>query len=134
MQPAGAGAVDLAVHVREGPRRVLETGTATNEADAIAGFVRVRDRNLFGGGENLALTSFASAGETGVRATLFGDRLLTKLAGYYGRAEWFAEKPRVFKDHLLSGRAEFQRTRVALGLQRHLSPPPCCGSASSEGA
>jgi hypothetical protein len=35
----------------------------------VAGFCRVRDRNLFGGGENLALTSFASASEAGVRAS-----------------------------------------------------------------
>jgi NTE family protein len=122
LQPVATSGADVAVHVREGPRRVLETGTASNEAEAIAGFVRVRDRNLFGGGENLALTSFASASEAGVRAQLFGDRLLTRALGYYGRAEWFAEKPRVFRDHELSGRAEFQRTRAALGLQRHVSP------------
>jgi NTE family protein len=122
LKPAGTGATDVAVHVREGPRRVLEMATATNEADLVAGFFRIRDRNLFGGGENLALTGFASASQSGARVSLFGDRLLGGLVGYYGRAEWFAEQPRVFRDHETTGRAEFQRARAALGLQRHVTP------------
>jgi NTE family protein len=122
LQSGGAGATDVAVHVREGPRRVIETGTASNEADIIAGFVRFRDRNLFGGGENLALSTYGSASEAGVRATLFGDRFATNLVGYYSRAEWYSEMPRVFRDHEKTGRAEFQRLRAAFGLQRHVTP------------
>jgi NTE family protein len=123
MKPVDPGAVDLVVHVREESRLVLETGTASNEADAFAGWFRIRDRSLFGWGENLALTTFASAVEVGGRATLAGDRLFgTKLLGYYGRAEIFDEKPRVFRDHVLAGRAEVQRARIALGLQRQIGP------------
>lgn len=121
MKPAAGEAVDLTVHVSEAPHRVLEAGAAYDEADKFSGFARVRNRNLFGGGESLGLTALGSDGEVGLRATLAGDRLPgTGLLGYYARGELLDEKPRVFLGHEFTGRAEFERVRLAAGVQRHL--------------
>ena len=122
LQPAGT-AIDLTVHVQERPRRVLELGGTFDDADKLGGFVRARNRDLLGGGEDLALTAFGSQGEVGLRATLSGPRLpLMGLLGYYARAEGGDDHPRVFQEGDLLGRAEFERRELAVGLQRALAP------------
>jgi NTE family protein len=123
MQPAGAEAVDLTLHLREAPRGVLELGAVYDEANDVSGFVRLRNRNLFGRGEDVSIAALASSGEVGLRATLAGDRVPgIRLLGYYGRATLLDERPRVFRGHELAGRAEFERRLVVAGVQRAIGP------------
>jgi NTE family protein len=116
--PAGAAA--LAVEVQEAPRVTVEVGGGYDAADQARGFLRFRNRNLFGRGERSDTTLVASHGIVGVRSTLTSERPLGLPVGIFARGLAVEEKPRFFAGHDHLGRAEFDRRGVAAGLQHGL--------------
>lgn len=120
-EPAERG-LRLAVTVREAPRRTAELGLGYDEADGARGFVRLRDRDLFGWGQQATVAGLASEGEAGIRADLLGDRLWRRELGYWLEAKSIDERPLRFTDGESLGRAEFDRDDLTLGLQAGPGP------------
>jgi outer membrane protein assembly factor BamA len=109
--------IRLAVNVREAQRRTAELGLSYDEADGVSGFLRLRNRDLFGWGQQATVAGLASEGEAGVRADLRGDRLWQSGVGYWLEASAIDERPLLFSGGESLGRAEFDRDDVTLGLQ-----------------
>ena len=112
----------LVMNAREAPRRTAELGLGYDETDGARGFVRLRDHDLFGWGQQATLAAIASEGGGGLRAELLGDRLWAGGPGYWLEAEAFDERPRLFTKGELLGRAEFDRDDLTFGLQASAGP------------
>ena len=110
------------IQVQETWPWALEGGISYVESDQIGGFVRVRNRNLWGFGENLAITALASDAELRGSIQLASNRLFTPAIGYYARTWLWEDKPRIFVDHDPAGRVDFDRLGAAAGIQRALGP------------
>ncbi|HWN81135.1 MAG TPA: BamA/TamA family outer membrane protein, partial [Candidatus Udaeobacter sp.] len=110
------------IQVQETWPWALEGGLSYVEADQFGGFVRVRNRNLWGFGENAAITGAASDSELRASIQLASQRLFTPAIGYYARAWLWEDKPRVFVAHEPAGRFDFDRLGAAAGVQRALGP------------
>lgn len=119
-EPTGPSDLVVTVVVTETWRWTAEIGAAYNEADQVGGFLRLRNRNIRGWGESFDLTMMASDSRLGARGQLSADRLLTPAVGFFARGYVFEEKPRVFRDHDQLGRAEFDVSGAAMGLQRQI--------------
>lgn len=107
--PAEDG-VRLVVDVRETPHRYLELGGASDEQDQVAGFVRLRDRNLFGGGERLDLELLGGIDGRGIRTALAVAGTSRRPVGFHLRGQWLTQEPVVFVAGEDVGRARFVRT------------------------
>lgn len=115
--PSPEGAATVTVEVQEAPRVVLEAGGGYDEADNTWGFVRLRNRNLFGRGERIDTTGLAGDREVGAITAITAERPFGLPFGIFVRGHLIAEKPRVFRDHDHVGRAEFDRRGLAAGVQ-----------------
>ncbi len=118
--PSATGGATVTVEVQEAPRIVLEGGGGYDEGDNAWGFLRLRNRNLFGRGERIDTTGLASDAEVGVFSAMTAERPLGLPVGVFVRGYWLEDKPRVFRAHESIGRAEFDRRALAAGLQYHL--------------
>jgi NTE family protein len=118
--PAADGGAMVTVDVQETPRITLEVGGGYDEADNARGFLRVRNRNLFGRGERSDTTLLASDAAVGLRTTFTAERPLGLPIGVFTRGHVIEDKPRVFAGGIDVGRAEFDRSGLAAGLQHGL--------------
>jgi outer membrane protein insertion porin family len=118
--PSSAGGATVAVEVQEAPRVVLEAGGGYDESDNAWGFLRLRNRNLFGRGERIDTTGLASDSEVGVFVAITAERPLGLPVGTFVRGHMLEEKPRVFRAHDSLGRTEFDRRALTAGLQHQL--------------
>jgi len=87
------------IQVKETWPWALEGGISYVESDQIGGFIRVRNRNLWGFGENFAITAAGSDSELRGSVQLTSSRLFTPAVGYYTRAWLWEDKPRLFLGH-----------------------------------
>jgi outer membrane protein assembly factor BamA len=119
-----AGGVRMVVDVRETPRLFVEVGGASNEADQVASFVRLRVRNAFGHAERADLELDGGIGEYGVRAglTAGGLGLGRWPIGLFARGLAVKQEPRFFVGGDDVGRARFTRALVDGGLHLGLGP------------
>jgi NTE family protein len=119
-----AGGVRLVVEVRESPRLFLELGGAANEADQIAGFVRLRARNAFGHAERAEVELAGGIHDYGVRAGLTAGGLAFGRwpVGLFARGLAMKEEPRFFIEGDAFGRAKFDRALVDGGLHVGVGP------------
>ena len=124
--PAGNDSVGTAamatVQVKETLPWSFDGGVSYTEADQVGGFVRLRNRNLAGFGESLAITGAASDSELRACGQIASNRLFTPAIGYYARAWVWEDKPRIFAAHDPVGRADFDRWGAVAGLQRTVGP------------
>jgi NTE family protein len=120
--PVGTDRTRATVEVQETWPWGLEGGVSYTEADQVGGFVRLRNRNLFGFGESLAVTGAASDSELRAHAQYSSPRLFTPLIGSYAKAWAWEDRPRFFAAHDEVGRVDFDRFGVAAGLQRPMGP------------
>jgi len=120
--PVGTDRVRTTVEVKETWPWALEGGVSYTDADQLGAFGRLRNRNLFGFGENLAVTGAASDSELRACAQLASHRLFTPAIGYYARTWLWEDKPRLFVANDPAGRADFDRLGIAAGLQRPYGP------------
>jgi NTE family protein len=118
--PSAKEGATVTVEVQEAPRVVLEAGGGYDEGDNAWGFLRLRNRNLFGRGERIDTTGIAGDSEVGVFSAVTAERPLGLPVGMFVRGYWLEDKPRVFRAHDSIGRAEFDRRAVSAGLQYHL--------------
>jgi outer membrane protein assembly factor BamA len=119
---SAAQGVEVVVHVREAVRRVLEVSASFDEAEEAAGWLRLRDLNVFGHGETLELQGRASEARSGVQLGFGVDGLLGSPLGYFLRGEMSEWRPRRFVDGEALPRASIDRRGVSGGLQTHPSP------------
>jgi NTE family protein len=118
--PAPAGGAVVTVEVEEEPRLTLELGGGYDEGSQARGFLRVRNRNLFGRGERSDTVLLASDSEAGLRSELTAERPLGMPVGVFLRGHVLEEKPRFFLENENVGRAEFDRVALAAGLQQRV--------------
>jgi NTE family protein len=113
------GGVEVEVHVRETVRRVVELSASYDEADSAAGWLRLRDLNVFGHGETLELEGRASEARSAALLGFSVDGLFGSPLGYFLRGEASEWRPRRFVDGEALPRASFDRLGVSGGLQTH---------------
>jgi NTE family protein len=104
------------------PNRV-GVGVSYSEWEKARGWLRLRNQNTLGFGEQVELLLAASDAETIAQASLRGDRLFLAGFGYRVSAYSFTDKPRFFDEEgneVNRGRFERQGGRIALqaGLER----------------
>ena len=118
--PSAKEGAAVTVEVQEAPRVVLEAGGGYDEGDNAWGFLRLRNRNLFGRGERIDTTGIAGDAEVGVFMGMTGERPMGLPVGVFVRGYSLEDKPRVFRAHESIGRAEFDRRALSAGLQYRL--------------
>ncbi len=119
-----ADGVQMVVDLRETPRLFLELGGASNEADHIGSFVRLRVRNGFGHAERAEVELDGGIREYGMRAGLTAGGLGYRRwpIGLFARGQALREEPRFFVDGDDVGRARFTRAIVDGGLHLGFGP------------
>jgi len=122
-QPEADG-VQIVVELRETPRLFLEVGGASDEADHVGSFVRLRVRNAFGHAERAEVELDGGIREYGVRAGLTAAGLGYGRwpIGLFARGQAAREEPRFFVDGEDVGRARFTRAIVDGGLNLAFGP------------
>jgi NTE family protein len=113
--------VEVVVEVREAVRRVMELSASYDEADSAAGWLRLRDLNVFGHGETLELEGRASEARSAAALGFSVDGLFGSPLGYFLRGEVSEWRPRRFVDGDALPRASFDRLGASGGLQTHPS-------------
>jgi NTE family protein len=116
--------VRMVVDLREAPRLFLEMGGASNEADHVGSFVRLRVRNAFGHAERAEVQFDGGIREYGVRAGLTAGGLGYGRwpMGLFARGLAMKEEPRFFVDGDDVGRARFTRAIMDGGLHLGVGP------------
>jgi NTE family protein len=117
-----AGALRLAVDVREAPHVFVELGGAYDEADQVGGFLRIRERNLLGGGERLDLDLAAGVGERGVRTAATLGGLWRSPVGLDVRGHWLTQEPVYYVAGDDVGRTRFVRLAGGGGIHVAIGP------------
>jgi NTE family protein len=117
MEPAGDG-IRIVLDVKEAAKNRVEVGASYNEEDGPSGFVRFKNRNTLGWGEETDVVVLASSAAEGAFATFSGDRLLTPALGFEVRLRALNEKPRFYEtDGTYITRARFIRHDARVGLR-----------------
>jgi NTE family protein len=116
-EDAGAS-LRIVLRVREAPRLRAEVGGSYDQATRARGVVKVRRRNAFGFGEEAELALWASDAGNGIRARLFGERLLTPLLGFEVALRAVSDKPRFYEAGEEVNRASFRRQDLTLRVNR----------------
>ena len=122
-QPEADGA-QMVVDLRETPRLFVELGGASNEADHVGSFVRLRVRNAFGHAERAEVELDGGIREYGARAgvTAGGFGYGRWPIGLFARGLALREEPRLFVNGDDVGRARFTRAIVDGGLHLGFGP------------
>jgi NTE family protein len=114
--------VKAAFDVLEAQPWALELGGGYDEDDGARGFVRARQRNLFGHAERFQAELRAGDIEQAARARLIVDGLGALPAGLAVELTGLGDEPQVYDDGGRSlGRALFQQRRARLTLRREIA-------------
>jgi outer membrane protein assembly factor BamA len=117
MEPAADG-VRIVLDVKEAPKNRVEVGASYDEEDGPSGFVRFKNRNTLGWGEETEAVFLASSAEEGIFGAFAGDRLFTHALGFEVRLRYLTEKPRFYEpDGTYVTRARFLRHDARAGLR-----------------